>query len=315
MPNRTIAAEKIVNELQMMIGETFTQLSGDLVKAHKQYREKERARVSVYGTVAPPESTLSLTLAVSHPDITQSYYHPNEEAVSGGLFGDPETRSFYEDLPDFLSLVPITVLGFSPEQEEWEQKKKSPSSTQPPAANSAAELDSDVITGSAAGDESVVADGDGEGDAEEGAADHKGARKKLIPYLIKLPRARLELAPTYARIELVKFGVAPPIVAFRMCKALMDDLTQHNVDLLAALLETCGRYLYLIPYTREKDEVRQSAEYSSVVPLSAAPVPLPVSATLKADPRVASEVDPFSDLLRAQIVCEILNTCGIYYVR
>ena len=42
-------------------------------------------------------------------------------------------------------------------KEEWEQKK-SPSSTQPPSstANSAAELESDVIAGSAAGDEAVV---------------------------------------------------------------------------------------------------------------------------------------------------------------
>ena len=52
-----------------------------------------------------------------------------------------------------------------------------------------------------------------------------------------------------------------------------------------------------------------------MVPLSAAPTPLPSPATVKVDPRVPSEVDPFSDLLRAQIVCEILNTCGIYYVR
>ncbi len=52
--------------------------------------------------------------------------------------------------------------------------------------------------------------------------------------------------------ELIKFGVAPPIVALRMFKALLADFTMHNVDLLAALLETCGRYLYLLPHTHEK---------------------------------------------------------------
>ena len=43
-------------------------------------------------------------------------------------------------------------------KEEWEQKKKTSSSAQPPSAasNAAAELDTDVITGSAAGDESVI---------------------------------------------------------------------------------------------------------------------------------------------------------------
>ena len=37
-------------------------------------------------------------------------------AGAGGLFGDPETRAFYEELPDLLSAVPLTILGFSPEQ-------------------------------------------------------------------------------------------------------------------------------------------------------------------------------------------------------
>jgi hypothetical protein len=40
----------------------------------------------------------------------------NEENLSGGLFGDAETRAFYEDLPDLLSLVPLTILGLTPEQ-------------------------------------------------------------------------------------------------------------------------------------------------------------------------------------------------------
>jgi regulator of nonsense transcripts 2 len=35
----------------------------------------------------------------------------------------------------------------------------------------------------------------------------------------------------------------------------------------------------------------------------------------KYDPRVQSEIDAPSDLFRAQLVCEILNTCGVYYVR
>lgn len=43
------------------------------------------------------------------------------------MYGDPETRSFYEDLPDLLSLVPLSVLGFTPEQAaamraEWSNK-------------------------------------------------------------------------------------------------------------------------------------------------------------------------------------------------
>ena len=34
----------------------------------------------------------------------------------GGLYDDLEARVFYEELPDLLSLVPITSLGLTPEQ-------------------------------------------------------------------------------------------------------------------------------------------------------------------------------------------------------
>jgi hypothetical protein len=40
----------------------------------------------------------------------------NSAAAAGGLFGDPETRAFYEELPDLLAAVPLTVLGLTPEQ-------------------------------------------------------------------------------------------------------------------------------------------------------------------------------------------------------
>ena len=41
---------------------------------------------------------------------------PTGAAGSGGLFGDPETRAFYEELPDLLATVPLTILGLTPEQ-------------------------------------------------------------------------------------------------------------------------------------------------------------------------------------------------------
>ena len=43
--------------------------------------------------------------------------------------------------------------------------------------------------------------------------------------------------------ELVKFGVAPPITAFRMFKTMMTDFSPHNIELTAVLLEACGRYV------------------------------------------------------------------------
>ena len=53
--------------------------------------------------------------------------------------------------------------------------------------------------------------------------------------------------------ELVKFGVAPPITAFRMFKTMMTDFSPHNIELTAVLLEACGRYaenlffIFLLP--------------------------------------------------------------------
>ena len=52
----------------------------------------------------------------------------------------------------------------------------------------------------------------------------------------------------------MKFGVAPPITAFRVFSKLICDFVHHNVELCACLLETCGRYLYLTPYTHDRLE-------------------------------------------------------------
>lgn len=52
--------------------------------------------------------------------------------------------------------------------------------------------------------------------------------------------------------ELVKFRIAPPIVAFRMFRTLFVEFSNHSAQLLAVLLETCGRFLYLLPYTHER---------------------------------------------------------------
>jgi regulator of nonsense transcripts 2 len=51
--------------------------------------------------------------------------------------------------------------------------------------------------------------------------------------------------------ELIKYRIAPPIIAFRMIKTLLADFSPHHVQLLAAFLESCGRYLYLLPYTHD----------------------------------------------------------------
>lgn len=52
--------------------------------------------------------------------------------------------------------------------------------------------------------------------------------------------------------ELIKFGVAPPMVAFRCLRRCLDDFTGGNVDVACCLLEACGRYLYRLQHTNPK---------------------------------------------------------------
>lgn len=54
--------------------------------------------------------------------------------------------------------------------------------------------------------------------------------------------------------ELMKFRIIPPIIIFRMYKTLLYDLSPHHIELLAVGLETCGRFLYQLRYTRETME-------------------------------------------------------------
>lgn len=62
--------------------------------------------------------------------ITVSVNPTDEAHASGGVFGDAETRSFYEDLPDLLTMVPLSVLGFTPEQANAIRESWSAQSTQ-----------------------------------------------------------------------------------------------------------------------------------------------------------------------------------------
>lgn len=63
----------------------------------------------------------------------------DEAYATGGIFGDAETKSFYEDLPDLLTLVPLSVLGLTPEQaaalrEEWSKKQQQSEEAPAPSA-------------------------------------------------------------------------------------------------------------------------------------------------------------------------------------
>eukprot|EP00752_Nemacystus_decipiens_P014194 g12623.t1 len=52
--------------------------------------------------------------------------------------------------------------------------------------------------------------------------------------------------------ELVKFRVAPPVVAFQCLKSCLDDFSSLAVQTMAALLETCGRFLFRQKLTHQR---------------------------------------------------------------
>jgi hypothetical protein len=67
------------------------------------------------------DGTGGLTVWEGGRDASAAEDLANSAAAAGGLFGDPETRAFYEELPDLLAAVPLTVLGLTPEQVRYLQ--------------------------------------------------------------------------------------------------------------------------------------------------------------------------------------------------
>lgn len=364
-PLKVITATSTQNELKMILSEVYEQLSRATVDAHKDMTSKdkrfEKDRV-LHGSLSEAKQLeldnakrLFEKLMAAVTSISENTGDPmpvlqvDKESVDAskgisvwegaaalgdyGPYEDAESKSFYEDLPDLLSMVPLAALGFSPEQaaalrEQWaaddadravdeddtvdeallggaDEEGREDATDKPDATDKTAvdAEDTPQIRVAALLEEKLP-----EATSKQRAVDFcvsfcylnsKAARKKLVAALLKLNRNRYELFPTYSRIiaslhrlfpldlaapvleelqrqfygnfkaksqffienklktvryvgELVKFKIAPPILAFRMMKLLLSDLTRHNVELLTSLLETCGRYLYLLPATQER---------------------------------------------------------------
>ena len=353
LPSKLLARKETAQALQAAMVELYADLCEGLISSHKAFKKldikMEKDRV-IMGSMLPEEqvarydkskqlyerlyssaSALAECIGMEVPLLEE------EEEIQAGtngdlagldgkdkaanLYGDAESRAFYEDIPDLLNTVPLAALGITAEQalalrEEWRAKRENV-------------LSMTGDDGSPAPIEEVVSSADDvsaapEGDKEASKASfedklpecfnrqradefsisfcyhsNKNAKKKLIKALCYMPRGRSDLTATYSRIlatisrvypdivdpvldhlhreffglmknksthvdskirnikytsELVKFGLAPPITAFRMIKLLLSDFTNQNVELLSVLLETCGRYLYLLPFTHMRIE-------------------------------------------------------------
>ena len=248
-----------------------------------------------------------------------------------------ESKSFYEDLPDLLAMVPLVALGLTQEQanklrEEWKAAKEEvlvddELKDDIAGLESTNEIDDKIIDDSDKTDNDNANQEDTADDTPQAKVllllqdklpsctnkqkadefcisfcylNSKSARKRLVEALVSVPRFRTDLVATYSRIiatlcrvlpkaeivepvssylwrhfygqlksktqdyletklktaryicELVKFGLCPPMTIFRMLKLLFKDFTNHNIELIATIFETCGRFLYLTPYTHER---------------------------------------------------------------
>lgn len=74
------------------------------------------------------------------------------------------------------------------------------------------------------------------------------------------------------------------------------------------MLYHCINFGHLVPAVG-------TAAATPVVVDPATGLAVPITYIGKYDPRVPCDLDPPGDLFRAQLVCELLNTCGNYYVR
>lgn len=292
---------------------TFSECIGEDIPPLQEEPEEEEA-----------EKTASSSIIVWDTSAAADTYN--------GPYGDSESRSFYEDLPDLLSMVPPGALGLTSEQVNILKEKLRVQKER--RASEGGGSEGGPADGS--GDSAAAADSSTEKEEEGGSGtetpqaklnvlldeelpsctskskcddfcvkfcflNSKNARKKLSVALSKIPYGRSDLPAYYARIlaslcrifpeiaeptlesvkaemtfltknktqltygqietksrilryvgELVKFGVAFPMLALRTFKGFLDDMTPQNVELFGALSESCGRYLYLLPLTRER---------------------------------------------------------------
>lgn len=276
-----LCSNEVSKELKDMVMEVWTNLNHELEKAFKDLKKKEKKADNdklVHGTLSDQKTieletarklferlfTMASTLSESlYENLSVLEEEPTEEELAeatsiskgisvfrdGGIgnadysgpFGDTESRSFYEDLPDLLNMVPLNILGLNSEQaavlrEQWkiakETKYAGPTSStalstdekdiaDPATVNDGNEsLESettDVTSNSNTSDETPQArvlilienklpECTTRAKCDEFCVNFcflnsKSSRKKLAEALSKIPYGRGELVSTYARFD------------------------------------------------------------------------------------------------------------------
>lgn len=261
IPLTLLSQEESRVHMQTQITETYDNLCDTLNKALKDLRLKERKAdrdKSMHGSLSEQKtleleqartffekiqstvSSLSEALGKDVPELEDEEEEEEDDLTTGismfsggnatgdfGAFEDAEQRSFYEDLPDLLSMVPLAALGFSQEKaaeirESWKAKKDEAPTLDGGSSSNVSDMDA-LEAGSSKDDgkkdvSGNAADGGGttakltllleeklpecytKAKADEFCVafcynNNKSARKRLVDAMLGLPRNRMELVP------------------------------------------------------------------------------------------------------------------------
>lgn len=155
VPVKLLIPTPLSDEMRTIVTETYSVLCDDLIIAHKEYRSMERRFEKdklLHGSITEQkqleldtikryyEKLQSTVVGLAEcadfdiPELKEE--KEQQEDVKGisvwegsstagtsatgpidfGPYGDAESKAFYDDLPDLLTLIPLTALGLTPEQ-------------------------------------------------------------------------------------------------------------------------------------------------------------------------------------------------------
>ena len=281
-PIKLVSSSVTCEALREQLQPAYDQLTFDLIAAHKDLRQKERRfekDALLHGNLSEEKQqqldtaskfyeklfsvVQNLSESTGAPMVELQDEEEEAEEKKGGLsvvelkteteygpYGDLESKQFYDDLPDFLATMPLSLFGFSDEQaqtlrEKWKSDRERRLGTNLSEDEDRGDEEEEPASHATSSVEAPA------GEADEGEqttsfaklavllsdklpecvtklkADQfcesfchlqptKGHRKKLVNALVQVPRTRIELTSTYSRI-IASLGriypdISPPVL-------------------------------------------------------------------------------------------------------
>lgn len=214
VPLKLLVPTPLSDEMRGLVTDTYSQLCDDLIHAHKEWRSMERRFEKdklMHGSITEQkqleldaakrlfEKLQSTVVGLAEcadfdvPELKEE--REQQEEVKGisvwegsagataamgptdfGPYGDAESKAFYDDLPDLLTLVPLASLGLTPEQaaalrETWKSEGGTEGESTSSGEGQSTDDKEEVSTGADTTNADMDVTGDGEGESENVAHD------------------------------------------------------------------------------------------------------------------------------------------------